>query len=101
MGPLPADFAAYVKEFGWVTVGPHEVLGFGPGVEWHQILLERARELWRGEGGHRLPGRIDRDIFTAIEAAVTEARGRQPTPTSLTTPSRRCAVPVGTRYSLA
>ncbi len=55
-GPLPADFALYLREFGWATVGPHELLGLGEGVQWHQNLLERARELWRGvPGGGVLP----------------------------------------------
>jgi len=57
-GPLPADFAAYLKEFGWATVGPHEILGLGHGVEWHQNLLERARELWRGDGSYKLPAEL-------------------------------------------
>jgi hypothetical protein len=54
-GPLPTDFAAYLKEFGWATVGPHELLGLGKGVEWHQNLIERARELWRGDSAYKLP----------------------------------------------
>jgi hypothetical protein len=54
-GPLPADFAAYLREFGWVTAGPHELFGLGKGAEWHQNLIERARELWRGVGNYKLP----------------------------------------------
>lgn len=57
-GPLPADFATYLKEFGWATVGPHELLGLGKGVEWHQNLIERARELWRGDGAWKLPAEL-------------------------------------------
>lgn len=57
-GPLPGDFAAYLKEFGWATVGAYELLGLGKGVEWHQNLVERSRELWRGEGAYKLPSEL-------------------------------------------
>ena len=54
-GPLPTDFVAYLREFGWATVGPHELLGLGHDIDSHQNLIERARELWRGDGIYRIP----------------------------------------------
>ena len=52
------DFAGYLKEFGWATIGPHELFGLGKGVEWHQNLVERARELWRGDSAYKLPAEL-------------------------------------------
>jgi hypothetical protein len=54
-GPLPDDFATYLREYGWVRFGAQELLGLGKGVEPHQDLLKQARRLWKGDGECRLP----------------------------------------------
>jgi hypothetical protein len=54
-GPLPEDFATYLREFGWVRFGAQELLGLGKGVEPHQNLLKQARRLWDGDGIYKLP----------------------------------------------
>jgi hypothetical protein len=54
-GPLPEDFQRYLAEFGWATCGPHELLGLGAGVAGQQNIIDRTRELWRGDSGYQLP----------------------------------------------
>ncbi len=57
-GPVPEDFAAYLRDFGWVRFGAQEVLGLGRDVEPHLNLLKRARRLWDGDGIYRLPSEL-------------------------------------------
>jgi hypothetical protein len=57
-GPLPDDFAAYLRGYGWIRFGAQELLGVGKDVEPHQNILVQARRLWEGDGTHKLPGEL-------------------------------------------
>jgi hypothetical protein len=39
-GSLPADYAAYLTDFGWFTVSSHEVIGFGGDLPPHLDVVE-------------------------------------------------------------
>lgn len=39
-GSLPADYAAYLTDFGWFTVSSHEVIGFGGDLPRHLNVVE-------------------------------------------------------------
>ncbi len=49
-GDLPDDFARYLRDFGWVSFGSHELMGLGAGTPRHLNLLDQAESLWQGSG---------------------------------------------------
>jgi hypothetical protein len=50
LGELPADYRAFLGEFGWASVGPHEIFGTGPGVPPY-LDVAHMTESERDEGG--------------------------------------------------
>lgn len=47
---LPADYLAYLSDFGWFTVSSHEVIGFGAGVPPHLDVIRVVA--WERELAH-------------------------------------------------
>lgn len=37
---LPDDYVAYLSDFGWFAVSPHELIGFGAGVPAHLDVIQ-------------------------------------------------------------
>ncbi|SRR6266508_4452509 len=49
LGCLPDDYRAFLADFGWVSLGPHEVFGLGVGIPPYLDVV-RVNESERAEG---------------------------------------------------
>jgi hypothetical protein len=50
LGELPDDYRAFLAEFGWVSFGPYEIFGAGPGVPKYLDVVHMAISEWTDAG---------------------------------------------------